>query len=163
MLFDTTKLDRMRRDFGYLTVEETFEQVKDNVVLDPFSLLIGRGVVIGRGNVFYPNVAITLGEGGAITIAARVGQSDPWCGFRRQLYPRGGRGVSRSQPGRTRRGVEGRGNRARPDAQARRGQPGQRRVRRQGNQAAVVLSPLKRPNAPDGRAGDPPYSAATMR
>jgi hypothetical protein len=71
MLFDTTKLDRMRRDFSYLTVEETFEQVKDNVVLDPFSLLIGRGVVIGSRNVFYPNVTIAFGQGGAISIADR--------------------------------------------------------------------------------------------
>src|SRR6185295_17094533 len=71
MLFDTTQLDRMRRDLGYLTVEETLRHVKDNVVLDPFSLLIGRGVVIGGRNVFYPNVTLTLGEGGAISIGDR--------------------------------------------------------------------------------------------
>jgi len=71
MLFDTTQLDRMRRDLGYLTVEETLRHVKDNVVLDPFSLLIGRGVVIGSRNVFYPNVTMTLAEGGAISIADR--------------------------------------------------------------------------------------------
>jgi len=71
MLFDTAKLDRMRRDLGYLTVEETLEQVKDNIVLDPFSLLLGRGVAIGSRNVFYPNVTMTLEAGGAISIADR--------------------------------------------------------------------------------------------
>lgn len=39
MLFDTAKLDRMRRDLGYLTVEETLEQVKDNIVLDRKSVV----------------------------------------------------------------------------------------------------------------------------
>jgi hypothetical protein len=65
MSIDFARLDAARAGQGYLTLAETFALVeRRNVVLDPFSLLIGRDVVIGTGNVFYPGVTI----GGALTI-----------------------------------------------------------------------------------------------
>jgi hypothetical protein len=57
MPFDLAPLDRLRRDKGYLTVGEVLALIEaGNVVLDPFSLLLGRHVRLGRGNVFYPTV-----------------------------------------------------------------------------------------------------------
>lgn len=40
----------------------------DNTVLDPYSILIGKNIKIGKGNVFYPNVSIEQSGNGAISI-----------------------------------------------------------------------------------------------
>jgi hypothetical protein len=70
MSIDFAKLDQVRADQGYLTLAEALALVdRGNAVLDPFSLLIGRDVAIGTGNVFYPNV--TIGGDGAIAIGER--------------------------------------------------------------------------------------------
>jgi len=70
MGIDFDALDRIRTGQGYLTLAETLALAeRNNAVLDPFSLLIGRGVTIGSGNMFYPNVMI--GGEGAITIGDR--------------------------------------------------------------------------------------------
>ncbi|WP_328990808.1 hypothetical protein OG394_31530 [Kribbella sp. NBC_01245] len=51
--------DEQRIALGWLTVAEVLELAETgSVVLDPHSLLIGREVQLGRGNVFYPNVVI---------------------------------------------------------------------------------------------------------
>lgn len=72
MPLDLTKLDRLRHEQGYLTVGEVFALIENgNVVLDPFSTLIGRQVRVGHGNVFYPTVSIWCDEAGEITIADR--------------------------------------------------------------------------------------------
>jgi hypothetical protein len=68
MAIDFDKLDEMRRGQGYLSLAETLALAdRGNVVLDPFSLLIGSGVTIGAGNIFYPNVTIAgtvaIGDG----------------------------------------------------------------------------------------------------
>ena len=69
MGIDFAKLDKVRADHGYLTLAETVALIDSgNAVLDPFSLLIGRGVVVGRRNSFYPNVTIACDAAGAIAI-----------------------------------------------------------------------------------------------
>jgi acetyltransferase-like isoleucine patch superfamily enzyme len=68
MSIDFAKLDSIRAGQGYLSLAETLALADHgNAVLDPFSLLIGRAVAIGAGNIFYPNVTI----GGAITVGDR--------------------------------------------------------------------------------------------
>lgn len=70
MPLDLTKLDRQRREQGYLTVSEVFALIEaGTIILDPFSLLLGRHVRIGHGNVFYPTVSIWCDEASEITIA----------------------------------------------------------------------------------------------
>lgn len=62
-------LDRARRDLGFLPVREVLATIApDNCVLDPFSLLVGAGVRIGRGNVLHPGVTLATTGGGAILI-----------------------------------------------------------------------------------------------
>ena len=62
-------LDNTRREAGYLTPTETMALLgKSNEVLDPFSLLISREVVIGSNNRFYPNVTISRSAGSPIDI-----------------------------------------------------------------------------------------------
>lgn len=39
-----------------------------NNILDPYSVLIGKGVKVGAGNTFYPNVVIEVQGDGAISI-----------------------------------------------------------------------------------------------
>ena len=41
---------------------------RDNLVLDPFSLLIGVGVRFGRGNMFRPHVEIMAEAGGSVVV-----------------------------------------------------------------------------------------------
>ena len=68
-MIDLAKLDKIRADRGYLTLAETVALIDDgNAVLDPFSLLVARGVTLGRGNTFYPNVTIVCAAGGTIAI-----------------------------------------------------------------------------------------------
>lgn len=51
--------DEQRIALGWRTVVEVLELAEaGSVVLDPYSLLIGREVKLGRHNVFYPNVVI---------------------------------------------------------------------------------------------------------
>ena len=72
MPFDLTKLDRLRHEQGYLTVGEVVALIDNgNIILDPFSTLIGRHVRVGRGNVFYPTVSIWCDDASEITIADR--------------------------------------------------------------------------------------------
>ena len=63
------RLDAARRQSGLLTIGEIMERVaRDNVVLDPCSLLIGVGVSFGLGNVFRANVEIVDGGDGSVVI-----------------------------------------------------------------------------------------------
>lgn len=69
MAIDFAKLDKVRHDHGYLTLAETLALIDEgNAVLDPFSILIGRGVALGSRNTFYPNVTIACEAGGTIAI-----------------------------------------------------------------------------------------------
>jgi hypothetical protein len=51
-------IDRFRSAAGFRTVAELLDPALDARVFDPFSVLISRAVVLGRGNVFYPNVMV---------------------------------------------------------------------------------------------------------
>jgi hypothetical protein len=68
-MIDFAQLDRMRAGHGYLSIAETLALAdRGNTVFDPFSLLISRGVRIGRGNVFYPAVTILRAADGKVSI-----------------------------------------------------------------------------------------------
>jgi hypothetical protein len=59
------QLDRQRIKLGFLIIEQLLET--DNTVYDPFSTLISRNVMLGRGNIFYPNTVLqTQGQGSII-------------------------------------------------------------------------------------------------
>ncbi len=61
-------IDRLRRDRGLLTPAELAALCdRDNVVLDPFSVLVSRNARFGSGNLLEPAVAI-VGSGGEIEI-----------------------------------------------------------------------------------------------
>jgi acetyltransferase-like isoleucine patch superfamily enzyme len=63
------RLDRARRDAGFLTIRDVLETVAGaNCVLDPFSLLVGPGVRIGRGNLLHPGVTLATAGGGSIVL-----------------------------------------------------------------------------------------------
>lgn len=63
------RLDATRRQFGLLTIREVMENVaRNNVVLDPFSLLIGVSASFGRGNVFRPHVEIMTEDDGSVVV-----------------------------------------------------------------------------------------------
>ena len=56
-------IDEHRALRGFLTIEELMKlAASGNTVLDPFSTLIGRAVVIGSGNNIYPNTIIECTE-----------------------------------------------------------------------------------------------------
>jgi carbonic anhydrase/acetyltransferase-like protein (isoleucine patch superfamily) len=64
------KINEIRRKAGYLSIEEVLMlHDRENVVLDPFSLLISKDVEIGEKNVFYPNVVIQREDQGNIRVA----------------------------------------------------------------------------------------------
>ncbi len=60
------KLNQQRRTLGFLTPDELLES--DNIFLDPFSILISRNVILGKGNIFYPATVLQTLEQGSITV-----------------------------------------------------------------------------------------------
>ncbi|MEJ1160894.1 AraC family transcriptional regulator [Prosthecomicrobium sp. N25] len=72
MAVDLTLLERIdaqRRRDGLLTVAEIVDRVgATNRVYDPFSLIVSRGVTIGRGNVFHPAVSLMASADAELTI-----------------------------------------------------------------------------------------------
>jgi len=70
-MIDVAKLDLVRAEYGYLSLAETLALTETgNAVFDPFSLLISRGVRIGQGNIFYPNVTLTCETDGQIVVGS---------------------------------------------------------------------------------------------
>lgn len=64
-----SQIDAARRAMGFLTVGEVVERVASrNIVLDPYSLLIGADVRIGSDNIFHATVEISASGGGGIAI-----------------------------------------------------------------------------------------------
>lgn len=62
-------MKQVRLAKGFLPPDEAAEAVgAGNTILDPYSVLISKGVQVGNGNVFYPNVVIEVQGGGAIVI-----------------------------------------------------------------------------------------------
>ena len=63
------QIDTIRRQANFLTIAEVLQLTKrKNILLDPFSLLISKDVVLGSNNVFYPNVVLQTGDKGKLTI-----------------------------------------------------------------------------------------------
>jgi carbonic anhydrase/acetyltransferase-like protein (isoleucine patch superfamily) len=64
--------DQQRRDRGLRTVAEILELAESGtVVLDPYSVLIGSRVVLGKENVLYPGVVIECAKGGECVFGDR--------------------------------------------------------------------------------------------
>lgn len=63
-------IDAQREQQGFMPVRELLETLgrHGNRVLDPFSVLVSRGVAVGHNNIFYPNVVIETQNDGQITI-----------------------------------------------------------------------------------------------
>lgn len=63
------RIDAVRVGEGFLSIAETIALgARGNVVLDPFSTLIGRDVRIGSGNRFHPNCVVACKPGASCTI-----------------------------------------------------------------------------------------------
>lgn len=62
-------IDSQRKARGLLTIEEVLGlRKKDNIILDPFSVLISKETKIGSKNIFYPSVIIEIINNGKISI-----------------------------------------------------------------------------------------------
>jgi hypothetical protein len=62
-------IDSVRRAAGYLTFDETIALGRDgNRILDPFSILISKGVCLGAGNTLYPGCTIRAVGSAEVTI-----------------------------------------------------------------------------------------------
>lgn len=63
-------IDAHRAARGFMAVAELLDVLGagQNIVLDPFSILVSKGVEIGSGNVLYPNVIIEATNAGGIRI-----------------------------------------------------------------------------------------------
>lgn len=79
------KLASMIRGESLLTVEEILDVVaRDNVVLDPGSLIVSRGVTIGAGNLFHAAVSLLaeppgdlrIGDGNVFETGTKIEASD---------------------------------------------------------------------------------------
>lgn len=75
MAFDPLLLeliDQQRAQGGFRSLAELIELCRaGNQILDPFSILISRGVTVGTGNRFYPNVVIETAGDGQISLGDR--------------------------------------------------------------------------------------------
>ena len=65
-------INAARRAAGFLTLEEMLAlSENNNNFLDPFSILISKGVRLGHGNTFYPGCTIKAEKSAEITIGGR--------------------------------------------------------------------------------------------
>ncbi|MCV0424256.1 MAG: AraC family transcriptional regulator [Roseibium sp.] len=62
------KIDAARRACGFLTIAETLDLLKDNLLIDPFSTLISSGISVGQNNIFYPGVTLQATQGMQIVL-----------------------------------------------------------------------------------------------
>ena len=60
------QIDASRELRGFLSLNEV-QSLSNNTVLDPFSTLISKTVILGTGNLFYPGVVIET-SGGTIEV-----------------------------------------------------------------------------------------------
>ncbi|MFZ6993886.1 hypothetical protein ACO0E1_18525 [Curtobacterium sp. RRHDQ66] len=63
-------LDGVRRAAGFLTVQETAALAPRVAVLDPGSVLVGRGVVLAADVVLYPGVVLETRGAGSVEVGA---------------------------------------------------------------------------------------------
>lgn len=65
------RIDAQRQRLGFMTVRELLDVYgADNFIPDPFSVLVSRGVTLGRGNRLYPDVVLETQHGGRIVIGS---------------------------------------------------------------------------------------------
>lgn len=60
--------NEIRRSAGFLTLPELEALAGANLIFDPYSTLIGRGVRLGTGNLLYPGVILQCAPEGCLTI-----------------------------------------------------------------------------------------------
>lgn len=66
------RIDEYRKQYGFYTVDEIVNEIAlENVVFDPYSLLISKNVHIGKENVFYSNIIIKSDDTSLIKIGNR--------------------------------------------------------------------------------------------
>jgi len=66
------RIDNYRRQYHFYTVDEIINEIAlDNVVFDPYSLLISKNVHIGKENVFYSNIIIKSDDASLIKIGSQ--------------------------------------------------------------------------------------------
>jgi hypothetical protein len=62
-------VNNARNQRGFLSVEDLIKLNEEgNIILDPFSTLVGNEVKIGTGNIFYPNTILEAANGGIIQV-----------------------------------------------------------------------------------------------
>ena len=65
------RIDEYRKQYGFYTVDEIISEVAlENVVFDPYSLLISKSVHIGKDNIFYSNIVIKSDHDSLIKIGS---------------------------------------------------------------------------------------------
>lgn len=65
-----TTIDNQRARLGFLPVAEMLKRLAsgNNIVLDPFSVLVSEDVQIGSNNILYPNVILETKGGGSLVV-----------------------------------------------------------------------------------------------
>lgn len=65
------RIDEYRKQYGFYTVDEIISEIAlENVVFDPYSLLISKSVHIGKDNIFYSNIVIKSDHDSLIKIGS---------------------------------------------------------------------------------------------
>ncbi|WRH23387.1 hypothetical protein GC090_22380 (plasmid) [Pantoea sp. JZ29] len=68
-MMDISIFNRMRKDSGFLTLDELGGLCEaGNIIYDPFSTLIYKDIKIGKGNIFFPNVILAGKNGNTLEI-----------------------------------------------------------------------------------------------
>lgn len=68
-MFNLEPINKARIAAGFLTIEETMALMDNgNLLLDPFSILVSKGVCLGENNLIYPGVALQASGEGKVEI-----------------------------------------------------------------------------------------------
>jgi carbonic anhydrase/acetyltransferase-like protein (isoleucine patch superfamily) len=66
-------INEMRVGQGFLSVEETVLLSQQSItIMDPFSTLVSRRAQLSEGILIWPNVTISVGPGGSLTIGSQT-------------------------------------------------------------------------------------------
>ena len=70
------RTNQLRSERNFLSIEATLDLAdRDNVILDPWSVLISASAKVGSGNIFYPNVTIEC----STSSSANIGSANTFC------------------------------------------------------------------------------------
>lgn len=62
-------IDSYRERNHFYKIQELIEILgKENTLIDPFSILISKNILIGKGNIFFPGVALISDDSSSLTI-----------------------------------------------------------------------------------------------